>query len=68
MNKPDKLRTHTCTAVIRDDNHATLISEQLLLLNGVLEVVIILEEQAVYIKVNNQVFALEKAKDILKNS
>ncbi len=68
MDKPDKLRTHTCTAVIRDEHHAALISEQLLLLNGVLEVVIILEEQAVYIKVKNQVFALEKAKDILKNS
>jgi len=68
MHNPSKTRTHTCTADIKDEHHAALLSEQLLVLDGILEVVIIIEEQIVYIKVNSQVFALKEAKDILENS
>lgn len=65
MHNPSKIRTHSCTADIQDEHHATLLTDKLLLLDGVIEVVIIVEEQTVYIKVNNQVFALDKAKQIL---
>lgn len=68
MHNPSKIRTHSCTADIQDEHHATLLTDKLLLLDGVIEVVIIVEEQTVYIKVNNQVFALDKAKQILANS
>ena len=68
MHNPSKIRTHTCTADIKDENHAALLTERLLVLDGVLEVIIIIEEQTAYIKVNKQVFALEKAKDILENT
>lgn len=68
MHNPSKIRTHTCTADIQDENHAAFLSEQLLVLEGILEVVIIIEEQTIYIKANSRVFALEKAKDILENS
>ena len=68
MHNPSKIRTHSCTTDIKDEHHAALLTEQLLKLDGILEVVIIIDEQTVYIKVNNQVFALEKAKDILENS
>ncbi len=67
IHNPSKIRTHSCTAKIKDEQHATLLTDQLLLLDGVLEVVVIIEEQTVYIKVNNQVFALAKAKEILGN-
>ena len=65
MHNPSKIRTHTYTAAIRDENHAARLSEQLLAIDGTLEVVIIIEEQTVYIKVNNQVFAQAKAQQIL---
>jgi len=68
MNNPGKVRTHTITALIKDETHAQLITEQLITLEGVLEVMIIIEEQTAYIKVNNQVFALKKAKEILANT
>ncbi|MFT7052689.1 MAG: MFS family permease [Psychromonas sp.] len=68
MHNPSKVRTHTITALIKDETHAQLITEQLITLEGVLEVVIIVEEKTVYIKVNNQVFALNKAKEILANT
>lgn len=68
MQNPSKVRTHTCTANIKDERHAIHLSEQLLMIDGVLEVVTIIEEKTVYIKVNNQVFALQEAKDILQNS
>jgi sensor histidine kinase regulating citrate/malate metabolism len=68
MHNPSKIRTHTCTTNIEDEQHATLLTERILQLNGVLEVIIIVEEQTAYIKVNNQVFDLEKAKNILQNS
>jgi len=65
MHNPSKIRTHTCTADIQDEKHGALLTEELLTLDGVLEVVIIIEEQTVYIKVNSQVFALNKAQEIL---
>jgi MFS family permease len=68
MQNPSKVRTYTYTADIKDENHTTFLTQQLLKLKGVLEVVIIIEKQTVYIKVNNQVFALNEAKDILQNS
>ena len=68
MHNISKIRTYTYTADIKDENHAAQLTEQLLKLNGILEVVTIIEEQTVYLRVNNQVFALKEAKDILKNS
>lgn len=68
MHNPSKIRTHTYTTEIRDENHAALLTKRLVLLHGVLEVVVIIEEQTVYIKVNNQVFAVKKAKEILANT
>jgi MFS family permease len=68
MHNPSKILTHTCTTDIEDEHHAALLTERILQLNGVLEVITILEEQTVYIKVNNQVFDLEKARNILQNS
>ena len=65
MHNPSKIRTHTLTATIKDEHHATRLTEQLIKLEGVLEVVIIIEEQTVYIKVNNKIFALQTAKQIL---
>ncbi|MFT6985797.1 MAG: MFS family permease [Psychromonas sp.] len=68
MHNPSKICTHTYTTDIQDENHAALLTEKLLTLEGVLEVVIIIEEQTVYIKINKQIFALEKAKEILANT
>jgi len=65
MQNPSKIRTHTLTAAIKNERHATQLTEQLIELDGVLEVVIIIEEQTVYIKVNNKIFALQTAKQIL---
>jgi len=65
MHNPSKIRTHTLTAIIKDEHHATQLTEQLIKLEGVLEVVIIIEEQTAYIKVNNKIFTLQAAKQIL---
>ena len=65
MNNPNKVRTHTLTANINNELHAAQLTEQLIALTGVLEVVIIIEEQVVYIKVDNKIFSLESAKQIL---
>lgn len=65
MHNPSKIRTHALAATIKDEHHATQLTEQLVNLNGVLEVVIIIEEQTVYIKVKNKIFALQAAKQIL---
>jgi len=65
MHNPSKIRTHTLTATIKDERQATQLTEQLVDLEGALEVVIIIEEQAVYIKANNKLFSLETAKQIL---
>ena len=65
MHNPSKIRTHTLTATIKDEHHATQLTERLIKLEGVLEVVIIIEEQTVYIKVNNKIFILQAAKQIL---
>ncbi|WP_019616034.1 MFS transporter [Psychromonas ossibalaenae] len=68
MHNPSKVRTHTITALINDETDAQLKTQQLIALGGVIEVVMIIEEQTVYIKVNNQAFALKKAKEILANT
>ena len=65
MHNPSKIRTHTLTATIKNEHHATQLTEQLIAIDGVLEVVIIIEEQTVYIKVNNKIFTLQTAKQIL---
>jgi len=65
MHNPSKIRTHTLTAIIKDEHHATQLTEQLIKLEGVLEVVIIIEEQTAYIKVNNKLFTLQAAQQIL---
>lgn len=68
MHNPSKIRTYTYSTNIKNENHAARLTEQLLTLNGILEVVIIIEEQIVYTKVNNQVFAPQEAKAILKSN
>ncbi len=65
MHNPSKIRTHTLTANIKDERQARQLTDQLIDLEGVLEVVIIIEEQTVYIKVNNKIFSLQTAKQIL---
>lgn len=65
MHNPSKIRTHTLTATIEDEFQAKQLTEQLIELEGVLEVVIIIEEQTVYIKVNNKLFSLQTAKQTL---
>lgn len=65
MQNPSKIRTHTLTATIHDEPHAAQLTEQLIKLDGVLEVVIIIDEQTVYIKVDNKIFTLQTAKQIL---
>ncbi|MEI6897041.1 MAG: MFS transporter [Psychromonas sp.] len=65
MKNPSKIRTYTLTATIKDEHHAAQLTKQLMVLEGVLEVVVIIEEQTVYIKVNNKEFTLITAKRIL---
>tara|TARA_R110001583_G_scaffold22238_2_gene83549 strand:- start:592 stop:1953 length:1362 start_codon:yes stop_codon:yes gene_type:complete len=65
LHNPSKIRTHTLTSTIKNEDHATQLTDQLIELDGVLEVVIIIEEQTVYIKVNNKIFSLTTAKQIL---
>lgn len=65
LHNPSKIRTHTLTAKIKNEEHATQLTNQLIDLDGVLEVVIIIEEQTVYIKVNNKIFSINTAQQIL---
>ena len=67
MLNPSKIRTHSYTTNIKDDDHANALSEQLVSLPGVIEVVFFVEDKTVYIKVNNAEFNSEKAKQILVN-
>ncbi|WP_094752542.1 MFS transporter [Psychromonas sp. CD1] len=67
MLNPSKIRTHSYTTDIKDNDHANALSEKLVTLPGVLEVVFFIEEQTVYIKVNNTKFNSDKAKEILVN-
>jgi MFS family permease len=65
LHNPSKIRTHTLTAKIKNKAHATQLTNQLINIDGVIEVVIIIEEQTVYIKVNNKIFSLKTAQQIL---
>lgn len=68
MHNPSKIRTFTFKADIKDEHQAGSLIDTLVVLEGALEVVAIIEEQTVYIKANTQVFQQQQAKHILSNS
>ena len=65
MHNPSKIRTFTFSATIEDEQNADLLSNQLITLQGALEVVVIAAEQIVYIKANTQIFKQQEAQHIL---
>ena len=65
MHNPSKIRTFTFSATIEDEQNADLLSNQLVTLQGALEVVVIAAEQIVYIKANTQIFKQQEAQHIL---
>ncbi|TEW52106.1 MFS transporter [Psychromonas algicola] len=65
MHNPSKIRTFTFSAAIEDEQKANLLSNQLVALQGALEVVVIAAEQIVYIKANTQIFKQQEAQHIL---
>ena len=67
MHNPSKIRTFTFKADIKDEHQAGSLIDTLVVLEGALEVVAIIEEQTVYIKANTQIFQQQQAKHILSN-
>jgi len=65
MHNPSKIRTFTFSATIEDEQKEVLLSDQLVALQGALEVVVIAAEQIVYIKANTQIFKQQEAQHIL---
>jgi len=65
MHNPSKIRTFTFSATIEDEQKVALLSDQLVALQGALEVVVIAAEQIVYIKANTQIFKQQEAQHIL---
>ena len=65
MHNPSKIRTHSYTADIKDENQSTILVDKLVKLQGVLEVVIMRDEQTIYVKVNKLDFAEDEAKQII---
>jgi MFS family permease len=68
MHNPSKTRTFTFTSNLKNEQQANVLINQLAALDGALEVVIITEEKAVYIKANTQLFERQQAQHILDNS
>ena len=68
MNNPSKIKTFTFTTKIKNQQHSDTIISQLVALKGALEVVVIAEEQIVYIKANTLTFQQHEAKHILDDS
>ena len=65
MHNPSKIRTFSFSTTIEDEQNADLLSNQLVALQGALEVVVIAAEQIVYIKANTQIFKQQEAQHIL---
>jgi MFS family permease len=65
MHNPSKIRTHVYTANINNEVQEKKLIDQLVTLKGVIEVVIMRDEQTVYVKVNKQDYVTEEAKKIL---
>ncbi len=65
MHNPSKIRTFTYTTEIKDEKHAEDLTNQLVKLQGVIEVVTMRDEQTIYVKVNKQNFVEEDAKKII---
>ncbi|TEW55655.1 MFS transporter [Psychromonas sp. RZ22] len=68
LQNPSKIRTFTFTTDIKDKHKTENVISQLVALQGALEVVIIAEEQTVYIKANTQTFQQQEAQHILSDS
>lgn len=68
MHNPSKIRTFTFTTNIKDKQQADLLTSQLIALSGAQEVVVIVDEQIVYIKANTVVFQQQQAQHILSNN
>jgi len=65
MHNPSKIRTFTFSTNIEDEQAVALLNDQLVALQGALEVVVIAAEQIVYIKANTQIFKQQEAQHIL---
>ena len=61
---PVLLKSYTLNANIKDKQHAKVMAEQLANITGVAEAILIAEEQAAYLKVNDQ-FDLSEARAVL---
>lgn len=68
MHNPSKIRTFTFTTNIKNEQQADLLTRQLSALSGAQEVVVIVDEQIVYIKANTLVFQQQQAQHILSNN
>lgn len=64
MKNPVLLKSYTLNAHIKDKQHAKSMAEELANLKGVAEAMLIAEEQAAYLKVNDQ-FDLSEARAVL---
>ncbi|RYV03518.1 MFS transporter [Shewanella sp. OPT22] len=64
MKNPVLLKSYTLTANIKNKQHAKTMAEELANLKGVAEATLIAEEQAAYLKVNDQ-FDLSEARAVL---
>ena len=64
MKNPVLLKSYTLNADIKDKQHAKTMAQQLANLKGVAEAILIEEEQAAYLKVNDQ-FDLSEARAVL---
>ena len=65
MHNPSKIRTFTFSTTIENEQKAEQLSNQLVTLQGAVEVVVIAAEQIVYIKANMQIFKQQEAQHIL---
>ncbi|MCL1067865.1 MFS transporter [Shewanella olleyana] len=64
MEKPVLLKTYTLEAEAKDRNHAKDMATQLSQLAGVAEAIVVIEEKAAYLKVDDQ-FDLREARAVL---
>ncbi len=64
MKNPILLKSYTLAANIKDKQHATVIAEKLVTMKGVAEAILIIEEQAAYLKVDDQ-FDISEARAVL---
>ncbi|MDO6678613.1 MFS transporter [Shewanella sp. 10N.286.52.C2] len=64
MEKPVLLKSYTLEAQVKDRNQAKDMATQLSLLSGVAEAIVVMEERAAYLKVDDQ-FDLSEARAVL---